>query len=76
MNAKEARQIAEAHTEVVLSIALTERLIQSEAERGKFQTKIDIHRDIMNTVRDHFASRGFGIKVTSAGGVYTLHLNW
>jgi hypothetical protein len=76
MNAKEARKISDAQHKTHATLALVEKLIVSEAGMGKYGTKVDIGRDILYVIRDHFKANGFNVDVQGDNGVYTLYLGW
>jgi hypothetical protein len=76
MTAQEARQISNKHQTINATIVLIDKLIFSEAEFGKRGTKVDIGRDIIHVIRDHYKTNGFNVDVQSNNGIYTLFLGW
>ncbi len=76
MTAQEARKISNKHHEINTSIILVDKLIAGQAELGKSGVRVDIGRDIMYAIRDHYKTNGFNVDVQGDNGVYTLYLGW
>ncbi len=79
MNAKEARltaQTAERHAETAASIDLIEKLIEGEASRGKFDTCVELTRNIALDAAKHLRAKGFMVRITSKLGTHTLWISW